>query len=369
MKKLNWLAAMAVASMALLGCENGTTDNNKPDTPDTPPVEVTEKNNIELKAIYSGWPDGAADGTYNTVDTISTVLDLGSEFDAATANAITVSMKAASWKGISALAVGFSATETIPEELETVEVKFPEGSMTLKDGAEINDALFETLASEGTALTLQLSWDKFPVEKGKFRYIILQNSKSNDWGFGSVLLTNVKATADNSERKEKEYVWVEGTLEAGKVDSSKTVATELKNEKGNEKGSVYADIGYSNPWADCYVKELKDLANLPVITALKVELTVSGITKSYGNFKMYAQALEAGNELTTDVVEITKDGTYTFILKGLDWTLKAAPESWGCNANLSNLNWYVKSDAATDDWVADEIAGITFESKVFYASN
>lgn len=36
MKKLNWLAAMAVASMALLGCENGTTDNNTPDTPDTP---------------------------------------------------------------------------------------------------------------------------------------------------------------------------------------------------------------------------------------------------------------------------------------------------------------------------------------------
>lgn len=39
MKKLNWLAAMAVASMALLGCENGTTDNNKPDTPDTPVVK------------------------------------------------------------------------------------------------------------------------------------------------------------------------------------------------------------------------------------------------------------------------------------------------------------------------------------------
>jgi len=366
MKKLNWLAAMAVASMALLGCENGTTDNNKPDTPDTPPVEVTEKNNIELKAIYSGWPDGADDGTYNTVDTISTVLDLGSEFDAATANAITVSMKAASWKGISALAVGFSATETIPEELETVEVKFPEGSMTLKDGAEINDALFETLASEGTALTLQLSWDKFPVEKGKFRYIILQNSKSNDWGFGSVLLTNVKATADNSERKEKEYVWVEGTLEAGKIDSSKTVATELKNEDS----SVYAEFGYTNPWVDCYVKELKDTEKLPTITALKVELTVSGITKSYGNFKMYAEAIPAST-VETNIVEITKDGTYTFILKGLDMTLTdALATGWGgCKEGIPSLNWYVKSDAATDDWVADEIAGITFESKVFYASN
>lgn len=365
MKKLNWLAAMAVASMALLGCENGTTDNNTPETPDKPSIEVTEKNNIELKAIYSEWPAGAADGTYNTVDTISTVLDLGSEFDAATANAITVNMKAASWMDSITLAVGFSATAALPETFETVEVTLPAGATKLEDGAEVNDALFETLATDGTALTLELSWDKFPVEEGKFRYIILQNTKTNNWGWGPVLLTNVKAAADNSKRKEKEYVWVEGTLEAGKIDSSKTVATELKEKDG----SNFADIGYSNPWEDCYVKEFKDTANLPAITALKVELTVTGITKSYGNFKMAAQALEVGNELTTDVVEITKDGTYTFILKGLDWTLKAAPESWGCKANLSNLNWYVKSDAATDDWVADEIAGITFESKVFYASN
>ncbi|WP_443740105.1 hypothetical protein [Treponema sp.] len=366
MKKLNWLAAMAVASMALLGCENGTTDNNTPDTPDTPSIEVTEKNNIELKSIYSGWDEEKNVGITNSVDTISTVLDLGSEFDAATANAITVNMKAASWMDSITLAVGFSATATLPETFETVEVTLPAGATKLEDGAEVNDALFETLAADGTSLTLELSWDKFPVEEGKFRYIILQNTKTNNYGWGPVLLTNVKAAADNSERKEKEYVWVEGTLEAGKVDSSKTVATELKEDKG----SYYADIGYTNPWNDCYVKEFKDLANLPAITALKVELTVSGITKSYGNFKMYAQAIPAG-AVETDIVEITKDGTYTFILKGLDMTLTDAfATGWdGCKKEIPSLNWYVKSDAATDDWVADEIAGITFESKVFYASN
>lgn len=366
MKKLNWLAAMAVASMALLGCENGTTDNNTPETPYKPSIEVTEKNNIELKAIYSEWPAGAADGTYNTVDTISTVLDLGSEFDAATANAITVNMKAASWMDSITLAVGFSATAALPETFETVEVTLPAGATKLEDGAEVNDALFETLATDGTALTLELSWDKFPVEEGKFRYIILQNTKTNNWGWGPVLLTNVKAAADNSKRKEKEYVWVEGTLEAGKIDSSKTVATELKNEDS----SVYAEFGYTNPWVDCYVKELKDTEKLPTITALKVELTVSGITKSYGNFKMYAQAIPAST-VETNIVEITKDGTYTFILKGLDMTLTdALATGWGgCKEGIPSLNWYVKSDAATDDWVADEIAGITFESKVFYASN
>lgn len=42
MKKLNWLAVMAVASMALLGCENGTTDNNTPDTPKEPDTPVVK---------------------------------------------------------------------------------------------------------------------------------------------------------------------------------------------------------------------------------------------------------------------------------------------------------------------------------------
>lgn len=57
MKKLNWLAAMAVASMALLGCENGTTDNNKPDTPDTPdtPVEKTYDTLVATLQEVKSW--------------------------------------------------------------------------------------------------------------------------------------------------------------------------------------------------------------------------------------------------------------------------------------------------------------------------
>lgn len=123
--------------------------------------------------------------------------------DAATASTITVNMKAASWMDSITLAVGFSATAALPETFETVEVTLPAGATKLEDGAEVNDALFETLATDGTALTLELSWDKFPVEEGKFRYIILQNTKTNNWGWGPVLLTNVKAAADNSKEKKK----------------------------------------------------------------------------------------------------------------------------------------------------------------------
>lgn len=73
MKKLNWLAAMAVASMALLGCENGTTDNNKPDTPDTPdtPVEKTYDTLVATLQEVKSWQtitseavDVTGNGTY-----------------------------------------------------------------------------------------------------------------------------------------------------------------------------------------------------------------------------------------------------------------------------------------------------------------
>lgn len=219
MKKLNWLAAMAVASMALLGCENGTTDNNTPDTPKEPDTPVVT----------------------TTYDTLVASLQ-----------------EVSSWQSITSEAVDVTGNGTY-----VLEVKAEDFANSYYNSAE-NDTL---------------GWFPFYTErKGAHQgdnaafnfYFSSKSAADNQWTKEDVGVIQVAT---------KLFYMEYGTEEYKEVPLSEGYSTSVKeNEKdGVGTGAYEINVSLINPWADDYV----DLASLKdaKIAKLKVEVAISGITK------------------------------------------------------------------------------------------
>lgn len=219
MKKLNWLAAMAVASMALLGCENGTTDNNTPDTPkepDTPAVTTT----------------------YDTL--VATVQEVSS------------------WQSITSEAVDVTGNGTY-----VLEVKAEDFANSYYNSAE-NDTL---------------GWFPFYTERegahqgdnAAFNfYFSSKAAADNQWTKDDIDVIKVATKLFYMEYGTEEYKEV--TLSEGYSTTVKEVTKD-----GIGTGAYEINVSLINPWADDYV----DLASLKdaKIAKLKVEVAISGITK------------------------------------------------------------------------------------------
>lgn len=217
MKKLNWLAAMAVASMALLGCENGTTDNNTPDTPKEPDTPVT---------------------TYDTL--VATVQEVSS------------------WQSITSEAVDVTGNGTY-----VLEVKAEDFANSYYNSAE-NDTLgwfpFYTEVK-----------DAHQGDNAAFNfYFSSKAAADNQWTKDDIDVIKVATKLFYMEYGTEEYKEV--TLSEG---YSTTVKEVTKDGVGTEAYEI--NVSLINPWADDYV----DLASLKdaKIAKLKVEVAISGITK------------------------------------------------------------------------------------------
>lgn len=217
MKKLNWLAAMAVASMALLGCENGTTDNNTPDTPKEPDTPVT---------------------TYDTL--VATVQEVSS------------------WQSITSEAVDVTGNGTY-----VLEVKAEDFANSYYNSAE-NDTLgwfpFYTEVK-----------DAHQGDNAAFNfYFSSKAAADNQWTKDDIDVIKVATKLFYMEYGTEEYKEV--TLSEG---YSTTVKEVTKDGVGT--GAYEINVSLINPWADDYV----DLASLKdaKIAKLKVEVAISGITK------------------------------------------------------------------------------------------
>lgn len=217
MKKLNWLAAMAVASMALLGCENGTTDNNTPDTPKEPDTPVT---------------------TYDTL--VATVQEVSS------------------WQSITSEAVDVTGNGTY-----VLEVKAEDFANSYYNSAE-NDTLgwfpFYTEVK-----------DAHQGDNAAFNfYFSSKVAADNQWTKDDIDVIKVATKLFYMEYGTEEYKEV--TLSEG---YSTTVKEVTKDGVGT--GAYEINVSLINPWADDYV----DLASLKdaKIAKLKVEVAISGITK------------------------------------------------------------------------------------------
>lgn len=217
MKKLNWLAAMAVASMALLGCENGTTDNNTPDTPKEPDTPVT---------------------TYDTL--VATVQEVSS------------------WQSITSEAVDVTGNGTY-----VLEVKALDFANSYYNSAE-NDTLgwfpFYTEVK-----------DAHQGDNAAFNfYFSSKAAADNQWTKDDIDVIKVATKLFYMEYGTEEYKEV--TLSEG---YSTTVKEVTKDGVGT--GAYEINVSLINPWADDYV----DLASLKdaKIAKLKVEVAISGITK------------------------------------------------------------------------------------------
>ena len=217
MKKLNWLAAMAVASMALLGCENGTTDNNTPETPKEPDTPVT---------------------TYDTL--VATVQEVSS------------------WQSITSEAVDVTGNGTY-----VLEVKAEDFANSYYNSAE-NDTLgwfpFYTEVK-----------DAHQGDNAAFNfYFSSKAAADNQWTKDDIDVIKVATKLFYMEYGTEEYKEV--TLSEG---YSTTVKEVTKDGVGT--GAYEINVSLINPWADDYV----DLASLKdaKIAKLKVEVAISGITK------------------------------------------------------------------------------------------
>lgn len=217
MKKLNWLAAMAVASMALLGCENGTTDNNTPDTPKEPDTPVT---------------------TYDTL--VATVQEVSS------------------WQSITSEAVDVTGNGTY-----VLEVKAEDFANSYYNSAE-NDTLgwfpFYTEVK-----------DAHQGDNAAFNfYFSSKAAADNQWTKDDIDVIKVATKLFYMEYGTEEYKEV--TLSEG---YSTTVKEVTKDGVGT--GAYEINVSLINPWDDDYV----DLASLKdaKIAKLKVEVAISGITK------------------------------------------------------------------------------------------
>ena len=217
MKKLNWLAAMAVASMALLGCENGTTDNNTPDTPKEPDTPVT---------------------TYDTL--VATVQEVSS------------------WQSITSEAVDVTGNGTY-----VLEVKAEDFANSYYNSAE-NDTLgwfpFYTEVK-----------DAHQGDNAAFNfYFSSKAAADNQWTKDDIDVIKVATKLFYMEYGTEEYKEV--TLSEGYSTTVKEVTKD-----GIGTGAYEINVSLINPWADDYV----DLASLKdaKIAKLKVEVAISGITK------------------------------------------------------------------------------------------
>ncbi|WP_177527859.1 hypothetical protein [uncultured Treponema sp.] len=228
MKKLNWLAAMAVASMALLGCENGTTDNNTPDTPKEPDTPVVT----------------------TTYDTLVASLQ-----------------EVSSWQSITSEAVDVTGNGTY-----VLEVKAEDFANSYYNSAE-NDTL---------------GWFPFYTErKGAHQgdnaafnfYFSSKAAADNQWTKDDIDVIKVATKLFYMEYGTEEYKEV--TLSEGYSTTVKEVMKEETDSEGNKTqvgtGAYEINVSLINPWADDYV----DLASLKdaKIAKLKVEVAISGITK------------------------------------------------------------------------------------------
>lgn len=218
MKKLNWLAAMAVASMALLGCENGTTDNNKPDTPDTPDTPVVK--------------------TYDTL--VATLQEVKS------------------WQTITSEAVDVTGNGTY-----TLEVKAADFKTSYYNSAENDTVGWFPFYTELK--------DAHQGDNAAFNfYFSSKSAADNQWTKDDIGAIKVAT---------KLFYMEYGTEEYKEVSLSEGYSTTVKeNEKdGVGTGAYEINVSLINPWADDYV----DLASLKdvKIAKLKVEVAISGIAE------------------------------------------------------------------------------------------
>lgn len=222
MKKLNWLAAMAVASMALLGCENGTTDDT-PDTPKEPDTPVVTT-------------------TYDTL--VASLQEIKS------------------WQTITSEAVDVTGNGTY-----TLEVKADDFKASYYNSAE-NDTVgwfpFYTEGANNAAFNF---------------YFSSKSAANNQWTKDDIDVIKVATKLFYMEYGTEEYKEV--TLSEGYSTSVKEVTKEETDSEGNKTqvgtGAYEINVSLINPWATNYV----DLASLKdvKIAKLKVEVAISGITK------------------------------------------------------------------------------------------
>lgn len=209
MKKLNWLAAMAVASMALLGCENGTTDNNTPDTPDT--------------------PDTPVETTYDTL-----VASL---------------QEVKSWQTITSEAVDVTGNGTY-----TLEVKAEDFKTSYYNSAENNT----------------LGWFPFYTEAANpaaFNFFFSSKSAAdNQWTKDDIDVIKVATKLFYMEYGTEEY------KEVPLSEGYSTSVKENTDQDGNATGAYEINVSLINPWATNYVDlaSLKDvkIAKLKVEVAI-----------------------------------------------------------------------------------------------------